>query len=651
LECLEKDPADRCQSAAELARNLKRLKRESSRSRVGSRIQPVAPADDQRKADARGVSGRWRTATIVLTVLLAGAMAILAFRMTTGRPAVDLSSYRYTPFEASGDVTMGRWSPDGKSVAYIRNTEGSADLMVRSLDNPRSTKLATLEEVSTLFWAPGGDGLYFTSGGRLQKIGLAGGEPDTLLAFRVQTAAITPDNHTMAVWTIASRVDSSFGDSSTAFITTPAGGTPRRYIHDDFKRSGAGSPVRMQFSPDGSKIALTLWGAEKAEFWILPWPDGGDKRPRKIFAASDLRQPPVFSWLPDSRRVLLTHDGGMWIGDTDDETLLRITSSATGEDLSSVSPDGRRILYTVGSSNSDVVELPFDGSAMKPLKATSIDEWSGTTSTDGNAMAYITARSGKGEIWLEERGGAGHPIVTRSDFPADDSANIIMAILSPDGKRVVYHRPGKKSLRTLWLSNAEGGKPILMFPDSGWLDNPCWSPDGKRLYISLSPGDSTMNLIVPIGAGDTVHLPDSAWSNGLPAWSPDGKWIAFQQSKSRFGTNKDRILLMSPDGTMTRTLDSPVRPSAWFFCMTWSRDGKTIYIASSVEKTSRLDAVDVATGKSRMIADYGYGIFFGQGYSQMSTASLSADGRGLLVTQTIYKSDLYILDGALEAAK
>jgi len=151
LECLEKDPRDRCQSAAELARNLKRLKRESSRSRVGTRIQAVPRAGEKDKENVRRAVGRWKLAVIALSALCAGAVAAAAFLLTTGKPALDLSGYRYTPFETEGIVGDGKWAPDGKSVAYRKVKEGSVELMVRAIQNPRSTKLATLAGMWGLF--------------------------------------------------------------------------------------------------------------------------------------------------------------------------------------------------------------------------------------------------------------------------------------------------------------------------------------------------------------------------------------------------------------------------------------------------------------------------------------------------------------------
>jgi len=634
LECLEKDPLDRCQSAAELARNLRRLKRVSTGSRTASRIQQAIPVAKERKKEIK----KWRLISTVFAVLCVALIIWNFLTNSSAKQEINLSNYKYTPFETDGIVSNGIWSPDGKSIAFLKFVNGEYELRDRSLDNPRSALLTTDEELNAQFWSPDGKDIYFYSNGRLKSIGLAGGNPKSILPFRIMSAAVSPDNKTLACLTEASLVDSTFGDSATVFISDPEGNGTRRYLPAPFKMAGGYSPVYMQFSPDGSKIGLTTFTSSLVEFWILPWPDGPDAKPKKIFSKKIFPQPPFFNWLPDSRRIVLSDDKGIWIGDTEDETLTRITSSEQGESLNSVSPDGKRILMGVSNTNYDIVKLPFDGSPLKSLIATSVNEYSATVSSDGKLMTYITERTGKNEIWMTNGEGTEHPIVTNTDFPSD-SGEIYMTVISPDGKRIAINHSGKNSIRELWVSSTEGGKPVLMFPDSLIVLNPCWSPDGSRLYARIINGDTTYRVIVPIGNGETVHLPDSAYSYGLPSWSPDDKWIALKQNK--------KIRLISPDGKKTKIIVPPVNPSAWNYCMAWSRDSKKIYIGSSVEKIARLDVIDVETGKSRKIADYGYDVNFGQEDSQCSTASISSDGKGLLVSARFRGGSLYILDGAL----
>lgn len=646
LECLEKDPPDRCQSAAELARNLRRLKRVSTGSRTASRIQQAVPVAKDRKQEIK----KWKMTSIALAVLCAVAIAVLFYFITLPKPGNDLTSYKYTPFETDGVTKEGAWSPDGKSIAYTKYSEGSWQLLMRSIDNPRSKLLTTTESKEgyfNLFWAPDGNSIYFIEDYRLKNIGLAGGKSKSITKDFTPAANISPDNKTLAFWAPKRIVDSTSGHMSL-FITSPEGGEIRTYNPDPFIPSVDGTPDYILFSPDGSKIALGLTTGQGTEFWILPWPDGPNAKPFKIFKDIKWKNGlPRFEWLADSKNFVLAVDGNMWIANTGNEKMQKITSSVIFENLSAISPDRKRLLIGESNANYDIVMLPFDGSPLTRVKSSSVDEYSATVSSDGKLMAYITNKTGNDEIWLEDEAGNEYPVVTNANFPGNKSSSFSAAKISPDGKLIAFFRfGGGKSIRELWISNSEGGKPIPVLADSGVAGNFCWSPDGNSLYTSLWTGNNHYNKIIPIGNGKVFDLPDSAETSAGPAWSPDGKWIAFPKYRnSKYATG--RILLLSPDGKKSKSIISPVSPSVTYYNLMWSRNSKLLYIASSTEKESRLDVIDIETGKSHKIGDYGFDVELGYDQTQCSIASISSDGKGLLVNARFANGSLYILDGAL----
>jgi Tol biopolymer transport system component len=127
-----------------------------------------------------------------------------------------------------------------------------------------------------------------------------------------------------------------------------------------------------------------------------------------------------------------------------------------------------------------------------------------------------------------------------------------------------------------------------------------------------------------------------------PVWSPDGRWVACGNSSSA------AILLSSPDGADRRSLPCPVKPSSTNFVLAWSRDSSTIYVASSIGGAARLDAVEVAGGRSRKIADLGEDVVFGGKYAYCLFGSMAADGKSFATSIVVRKSDLWILDGLLK---
>ena len=109
-----------------------------------------------------------------------------------------------------------------------------------------------------------------------------------------------------------------------------------------------------------------------------------------------------------------------------------------------------------------------------------------------------------------------------------------------------------------------------------------------------------------------------------------------------------KILLVSPDGKERRRLKSPVQAADQNFVLVWSRDAETIYLASSLTPKARLDAIAVRTGESRRIAEYAAGLSFRTFAAYSLSGSLSRDGKSIATTVYNAKSDVWMLEGALQ---
>ena len=108
------------------------------------------------------------------------------------------------------------------------------------------------------------------------------------------------------------------------------------------------------------------------------------------------------------------------------------------------------------------------------------------------------------------------------------------AALSPDGKWIAYavstpDLEANRSVTNVWIVNAASGTPIQM--TQGGRDNsPAWSPDGKTLaFLSARDGNSQVYLLSMDG-GDAKKLTQLSTGADLFHWSPDGKTIAFTSS-------------------------------------------------------------------------------------------------------------------------
>jgi Tol biopolymer transport system component/predicted Ser/Thr protein kinase len=593
--CLQKDPRHRYQTALDLKIALEDAREDLTTPAGTDLANPVHPSAAVSSAAKPGRAG-----LDVLTRLgyVAGGAALGAAGLVAAgafRPGIPLTPY-YRPFITEArSATWPAWSPDGRTLAYVAEAEGTLQVFLRSLDAAQPIQL-TRERwpvVSRPFWTPDGTRLYFVRNRELVSIGIAGGETQPVMKDAPENnaaATISPDGRTIALVR---------GEPGVYSIWTVDAGTGE--VHR-LERDGLPTPIRrvseVAFSPDGTVLAAivshTAQGGARG-VWLIPWPAG---TPRLALAKAPYREvvQQRFGWMPDSRRIVFNasplHESvnRLFLGDTATDAVHQLTAGANSESHPSVSPDGRRIAFVSTRAGMDLVELPVDGGPPRAVLQSSREESYPDISPSG-VMTYLTDADG----WPGIRMRAGSEAWSRSVGPERQEGTVLLqqVRLSPDGQRVAVDVFSDEHL--IWIYPVAGGTPVRLDRESADQHGASWSPDGNWLAYRRLVKDKWELAKISVGGGAAVRLADAdsggVGTAGATDWSATGAWIAHRRA--------DGVHLVSPDGQSTRVLAGP-RPAAFRF----SRDGARLFdVHRGDGRRWELSIWDVASGaRSRVMS-------------------------------------------------
>ena len=213
-------------------------------------------------------------------------------------------------------------------------------------------------------------------------------------------------------------------------------------------------------------------------------------------------------------------------------------------------PGGNGVIAfaSVGERGADIFTVCPDGSRLQRLirtphqQASVYSDWS----PDGSTLAFDSDRSGNVEIYVQ--GPQGRP--RRLTRNAGDDTH---PTWSPNGRRVAFEstRAGAKQVFTL---GRHGGRARQVTHFGPGAEEPAWSPSGKWIAFLSGPVRRTALYVVhPDGTG-LRQLTRRSLNAGHPSWSPDGTTIVFN---THFERPNGRIWTVDLRGRTTRVTSPP----------------------------------------------------------------------------------------------
>jgi Tol biopolymer transport system component len=641
--CLAKEPAQRYESSRDLYLELRSVRDHlADASKTQQSLAAIAGAPKRRRWIVLGA--------LAGGVLLATIGANLLGSFTTARDP-DLT---YTPLSSQQIApTLPVWSPDGKAIAFLAREKVNQPyhLYVRNLDSPIALPITPETNVDgdVVEWLSTGRIVFF---GARRPVGLwvvssVGGEPESFYPANTgdRVSTVSRDGSVVAV---TRNVDGKNG----VWIGSPPGSELRRYEPAPFEVPRLNNQTRLRFSPDGHQLLL-MWSPSgtHVESWLLPYPPDPARPPQRVFrdGLRSTNGTPQFSWLPDSRHIVVTASPGaavpdqLFVADVLSGRQRALSRATTKQSRPSVSPDGERIAFIEGDTDYDVVTLDLATAAVAPLIATNRSEEMPAWSSGSASLVYVTDRSGAPEIWLHREGDTDRPIVTARDFPSGPTQFFIGPQLSPDATRVIYLRvpqAGSGDSRAdahLWMSAVTGGAPVRVVRGDTKAEYPgSWSPDGNSYaYGSLGeqPGTAALHKVRTTGEAafeviQPAFRPVEGW---LPVWSPTGDWILYPSG---------RLTLTSIDGTMVRDLGENA------LC-TFARDGQRLFCLRNPEAdgSRRLVSMNLEGADERTIGTVPAELTPASQLVPSLRLSLTPDGRSVTYSISKPAMTLWLMEG------
>ncbi|WFE68263.1 Tol-Pal system beta propeller repeat protein TolB [Thiomicrospira sp. R3] len=190
---------------------------------------------------------------------------------------------------------------------------------------------------------------------------------------------------------------------------------------------------------------------------------------------------------------------------------------------------------------------------------------------------------------------------------------------------------------TLEVSDSDGHNPRTILRSRMPIMSPAWSPDGKKLaYVTFETGRSNV-VVQHLDGSKREIVADFQGINSAPAWSPDGKSLALTLSKDG---NAD-IFIMD---MQTRALRKVTRHWAIETEPTWALDGQTLYYSSDRRGQPQIFKMDLNTGQEERVSFEG---------RYNASPVMSPNGRYLAMVhandgfniglQDLYNGDFFVL--------
>ena len=591
-KALEKDREVRCQSAAELRADLRRLKRDRESGKISTQVADTSFGPTPS-------IWRWYGALVVLVFvgLVLGWFAWhLGSRSRISQPSA--TPQRLTSNPTENPVSAVALSPDGKYLAYSDKTGTYLRLMSTGEVHPLLSKHT---DVQFLSWYPDSTQLLAswpslpTNKVGLWEVSILGGSPRQL-SEEGWSASVSPDGSQIAFLKIA-----GFGETGEEIWLMRGDGTDQRKVvsaSDD--RSVFASPV---WSPDGrwigyQKFRAGVYRNYPSQAWVeLFHLEQGTKSLVITEPLLDFG----LRWLADGRLLYAVDEpppsknaSNYWSVGIDSNTgrsngiISRITTGDDLVDQPSVMANGTRLVFNRVKPQQDVYLAEFfaKGPRLGTPRRLTLD--------DADDLPYDWTPDDKAVLFTSNRNGARNIFRQNID---ESSAEVLVSSpedkfiprLNPGGSGILYMAPTNprdySQVVRLMRAPIGGGPPQTVLESPYIINYQCSRVPADICVLSKAePNQFVFSGFDPV-KGNPREI--ARLNRGVNGWSwslsPDGTSIA----AVTVSASDNRIRVVSLSGLPTHEVT--VKDWNSFTSLDWAADGKGFFLSSN--PTGRLSTL------------------------------------------------------------